>query len=635
MSTTILPDGARARRPVRESRLVGTRNWGAGLALVAVGWVAVVVALLLSGQAPRPAPPGLPDAGPAMAWTVLLSRTLMRLAAVGAAGCLLTAAWLLPPHAGEAVELRRLGKRAALWATGWLLATPVLMLSSSAQLMGVPAREVLGSGTAWAYVPQLAEGRALMLSLPPVLVVALHARWARTRRSFRWLLLAAVLALLPMTLTGHAATSGSHYLATQSLVLHVLAVTVWVGGLLGLVQLRGLAIDVLEQAVRRFSAIALGCFVVVSLSGAASASTRLGADPQAWHSAYGALVTVKIGVLTTLGLAGWWHRAHTIPAIGAGRPRAFRRLAAVELLLMAVATGVAVALARTAPPVRPGFVSAPHPGVTVERGLARIGPVRLVSEWRPDALVVTLVAGLAAVYVASVWRDVRSRRVGARSSVAWFGVGASVLLWAFVGGPAAYQDAMLSGHVGQLLLCLVVVPRLLARCLRGVLVTEPLDRRWTSLSRGLRLTSEPVNAALLVALLLAAVYATPLLELSLRSALIHRWVSLAALLVGCGCVRWGETPAPGPGGPTSSGRAVAVVLALFGAAVLGSRHLFAGDWFSGLPLTWTDPVTDQRCAGLLLVLAAATLTLVERRRSRLRQRTEAGAAESRASMACL
>ncbi len=500
------------------------RIWSVGgrlrldVALLAVAGVTVVLALILSGQTPRPAPVGLPDAGSAMAWTAILSRTLMRLSAVGTVGCLLTAGWLLPSGAGEEGAGRgdhpRLMRSSALWAAGWILSTLVLMFASSAQLLGVSYRGWL-SGRVWSYIPALAEGRSLMLSLPLVVLVALQARAVRTSWSRRWLLVPALLALLPLTLTGHAATASNHYLATQSLVLHVLAATIWVGGLLGLVHLRHCPVVVLETSVRRFSSVALVCFVVVALSGMVSASTRLGTDPRAWQSAYGALLGAKIATLTALGLAGWWHRLRTIPALCAGRRCAFGRLAAGEVLLMGVASSIAVALARTAPPVRPGFVASPHPGVSVERGLARPDPWHLLAEWRPNALVVTLVGAVAAAYCAHIWRHTRLRGSAARSSAAWFGSGVLVLLWAFLGGPALYQNAMLSAHVLQLMLCAVVVPRLLARALGGVPGIDHLSWRSPRIARMLALTSEPVNSAVLVALLLGTSYATPLLELSL------------------------------------------------------------------------------------------------------------------------
>ncbi|MQA96264.1 MAG: hypothetical protein GEV11_17055, partial [Streptosporangiales bacterium] len=58
---------------------------------------------------------------------------------------------------------------------------------------------------------------------------------------------------------------------------------------------------------------------------------------------------VKVAALVVLAGFGWEHRRRTVPRLaggGASARRAFVRLAAAELLLMAGTYGVAVALSR-------------------------------------------------------------------------------------------------------------------------------------------------------------------------------------------------------------------------------------------------------------------------------------------------
>ena len=62
---------------------------------------------------------------------------------------------------------------------------------------------------------------------------------------------------------------------------------------------------------RRFSSVALWCFVALGISGVLTATTRLGS----WGdlaTPYGVLVLVKVAALTLLGLAGAWHRRVTL-----------------------------------------------------------------------------------------------------------------------------------------------------------------------------------------------------------------------------------------------------------------------------------------------------------------------------------
>ena len=77
---------------------------------------------------------------------------------------------------------------------------------------------------------------------------------------------------MPLALTGHSSAGGSHDLATNSLLIHLIAGAVWAGGLLALLAhaLRGG--EHADLAARRFSAVALWCFVAMALS--AVSSTR-------------------------------------------------------------------------------------------------------------------------------------------------------------------------------------------------------------------------------------------------------------------------------------------------------------------------------------------------------------------------
>ncbi len=121
------------------------------------------------------------------------------------------------------------------------------------------------------------------------------------------------------------------------------------GGLLALgVYLR--SSQVLAVALPRYSRVALGCFALVALSGVVMAWVALRTPSDLLTTPYGRLLLAKAALLGALGVFGHWHRRRTLPAVAAWRPRAFVALAAVELVVMAAAAGLAVGLSRTAPP---------------------------------------------------------------------------------------------------------------------------------------------------------------------------------------------------------------------------------------------------------------------------------------------
>ena len=101
-----------------------------------------------------------------------------------------------------------------------------------------------------------------------------------------------MLALLVPLFQSHAASAGNHGLAIGSLLFHVGAVSLWVGGVMGLI-----VISPRERSasITRFSALALWAAFIVGVSGVLSAWTRLNFWA-GWHTRYGLLVILK-GVL--------------------------------------------------------------------------------------------------------------------------------------------------------------------------------------------------------------------------------------------------------------------------------------------------------------------------------------------------
>lgn len=134
--------------------------------------------------------------------------------------------------------------------------------------------------------------------------------------------------------------------------MHVTAVAAWCGALVVLVTQARIFTSVLAPVVTRLSRLALVCFLSVAVTGILTASSRLGQPSFLWSTDYGRMLVVKTTLLTGLGYLGWRHRRRSLPALRAGRARAFLVLAAVEVVIMAATIGVAVALSRTAPPPR-------------------------------------------------------------------------------------------------------------------------------------------------------------------------------------------------------------------------------------------------------------------------------------------
>lgn len=610
-----------AGTPVSSARALDA--WPAGrrwlLAAPALAAVAMIIALSAAGGAPQPEAAGLPDPGPITGWGLPLVRLVFDLAAVAVIGALVTAL-LLPqkdyaavPDPSTSVAARAM--RAATWsAYAWVGSTAILVFLTVSDILAVPPGTVLTSTRLWAFAWDLAPARGLLFVLAGGLLLAAYAGWTRTRGGAAALLAIAVGTLLPVLFAGHSAAATDHDLATSSLVVHVIGASVWVGGLVGVLVLLRRTPPTLAAVLPRYSTLAFICFAAVAASGLLNAWVRTSGDLALWaDSGYGALLVVKFTGLVALGCFGWFHRRRTLGHLADGRPGAFARLATGEVMVMAATIGVAVALSRTPPPAG-GTVNIPSHGsghATLATDVAPFALFRIFTDWRPEAISLAVVAIAFGCYLCGL----RSlRRTGAQWPVqrTVAAVAAAVVaLLTTSGGLAAYSTATFSLQVAQFLVLLVVVPVLV--CLSAPVTMVVQIRRsqnpaaeddpdWLPdvlRSRAVGWLSDPLNGLILATALVFALYATPLLVDSLRSAPLHLTVNLLTLAVGY--VFWravlGTDPLPAPR-PLAYRLWVLLgfllLLAGVGARIFLSDVLLAGAWFTDLDWEWVDVTSDQR-----------------------------------------
>jgi putative copper export protein len=322
---------------------------------IAVGFpvaLAILIGALTVGHAIAGRPPGdLPYAGAGTEWALPIARLLRDLAAVATVGFLALAAALLPAREGlltdTATTGQRLARRAALL---WLIATVVESVLNLSQIAAEPVPRILSANDLWDYFTGVADGRAALGTVAVTALLAGLPRGATQRSAVLLLALAVVGLVLPPLFTGHSAASDYHDLAIFSLSVHIAAVALWVGGLSALSWLAATHREDLAEALPQFSILALRCFVVVGVTGVVNAGIRLERVSDLWDVRYGWLVLAKAGLFVTLGTFGCLHRSRTLPAAAGGDARAFARLAAAEIVVMAATFAVAVALSRSPTP---------------------------------------------------------------------------------------------------------------------------------------------------------------------------------------------------------------------------------------------------------------------------------------------
>jgi len=152
-------------------------------------------------------------------------------------------------------------------------------------------------------------------------------------------------------------------------VVHVLAASIWVGGIACLLGALPAATRRLEDAERsrlllgtlaRFSPLALGSVIAIAATGVVQAYIDVRTVEGLLHTTYGALIVAKTLLLLALIALGWVNRERLIPALrriaaAGGAPGATgvtaRRTMRGELTLMLCVFAVTAALVSYAPPI--------------------------------------------------------------------------------------------------------------------------------------------------------------------------------------------------------------------------------------------------------------------------------------------
>ncbi|ETB52923.1 copper resistance protein CopD [Mycobacterium avium subsp. paratuberculosis 10-8425] len=567
---------------------------------------------------------GLPDPGPVTTVGLPFLRAAGEIAAVLAVGSFLFAAFLVPPQPSGVLDADgyralRLGTVASgVWAVCAALLVPLTLSDVSghpvadlrpAQMWSLAG--LITTASAWRWTAILAA--AITLASLPVL------RWS-------WapvLLAASLTTLIPLGLTGHSSAGGSHDLATNGLLIHLVAAALWAGGLLALLAyaLRGgQGGDHLGLATRRFSAIALWCWVAMALSGLVNAAVRV-QPSDLLATGYGRLVLAKAAALCLLGGVGWRQRRVNVAALQAVSTlararRALLRLTLIEAALFGLTFGIAVGLGRTAPPPPPARL----PSIAeAEIGYDFDGPptlTRILFDWRFNLIFGTAAIVLAGLYVAGV---VRLRRRGDRwppgRTSSWL-LGCLVLLFVTSSGVGRYMPAMFSMHMVVHMCLSMLVPILLALgapvtlALRALPAAgrgdPPGPREWLLAalhSRFSRLLTNPVVATVLFVAGFYGLYLSNLFDTTASSHAGHLLMNLHFLLSGY-LFYWvviGVDPTPRPIPPLAKLAVVFASLplhAFFGVVLMGTRKVLGADYYRSLGFSWhTDLLGDQRLGG--------------------------------------
>ena len=562
---------------------------------------------------------GLPDPGPVTTYGLPFVRAAGEIAGVVAVGSFMFAAFLVPPQQNGVLDAdgyRAL--RVGIVASGaWTVCAALLVPLTVSDVTGQPLTSRLSSSDIWSVASLVETAGAWRWTAFLAAIVTVASipvlRWSPTPVLFG----GSLVTLIPLALTGHSSAGGSHDLATNSLLIHLMSAALWAGGLLALLvhALRGGGHA--DLSARRFSAVALWCFVAMALSGVVNALVRI-RPTDLFDDGYGWLVIAKASALCALGVVGWRQRRSGVAALQSD-PEArgpLIRLALTEAMIFGLTFGVAVALSRTPPPPPPIF----NPSIpAIEIGYDFAGPptvARVLFDWRFDLVFGTAAIVMALLYLAGVRR---LRRRGdswpTGRTAAWL-LGCLVLLFATSSGVGRYMPAMFSMHMAAHMLLSMLTPVLLVLgapvtlALRALPTAgkgdPPGPREWLLAalhSRVSRFFTNPIVATVLFVAGFYGLYFGGIFDAAVGTHAAHLAMNLHFLLTGY-LFYWvviGVDPTPRPIPPLGKVAMVFASLplhAFFGVVLMSTKSVLGESFYKSLQLYWhTDLLGDQRLGG--------------------------------------
>jgi len=523
----------------------------------------------------------------------------------------------------------------------WFIGVVGSIIFTLAQILDTPLSGALDITTIKSFITQITVGQYLAFEAVIALIVFVCAFQAKKILSLIALLILSIVGLIAPVFQSHAASGGSHSLVIGSLVIHVIALSLWVGGIFAIAMLSAADRAI---AVPRFSQLALWAAIAVVISGTINAWTRLNFE-SAWNSTYAYIVIAKtVATIALVGL-GYLHRKN-LEGKESINWAGFAKLLTVEATIMLVTVALGAWLSNTSSPDRPGIQE-------FDAGLSIVGIAtppkptwsRIFLSYEPDALMIGILVIMVALYVKGV--IVLTKRgdkwpVGRTIS---FALGISVIDFATSGGLGVYAQFSFSYHMLAHMLLAMVAPIGLVLGAPMTLALRTLPQGRTPSERGVRgsllaalhskigiFYTNPVVALLIFDGSLFALYFTDLFASMMQSHIGHLFMTLHFL--GAGFLFFFVVIGIDPN-PRKIPYLVQIVVlfaamsihAFFSIALMSTTTLIDNGYFASLQTPWlTDLLADQKLGasigwamGEVPILMALVATFINWRREDARE----------------
>jgi putative copper resistance protein D len=494
----------------------------------------------------------------------------------------------------------------------WVVGAFGTIIFTLAQILGTSVSEALDVTVIRSFITQISLGKYLAFQALMAAVVLIFSFATKKIETLIILLALTVAGLIAPVFESHAASSGSHSLVIGSLIIHVIALSLWVGGVIALAFLSSQDRAV---AIPRFSQIALWSAIAVVISGTVNAWSRLN-FAGAFDSTYGLIVLGKVVATVILLWIGYLHRK-SLSNKESINWSGFARLISVEALIMVVTVIMGTWLSTTSSPDRPGTQEF-NPALSIV-GIATPPPPtlsRVLFSYEPNALMIGILTLMVALYVKGV--IVLTKR-GDKWSVGRtiaFALGITATDFATSGGLGLYAQFSFSYHMMSHMVLGMIAPIGLVLGAPMTLALRTLPQGRTSDERGVRgsllaalhskigvIYTNPIVALAIFDGSLFALYFTDLFSILMQSHIGHLFMSLHFLAAGFlfFFIIIGVDP-----NPRRVHHLVQIVIlfaamsihAFFSVALMSTTTLIDKGFYASLQTPWLgDALADQKLGG--------------------------------------
>ena len=586
-------------------------------ALTVLVALAVLLGALAFGGGSRT--PALGDPGVVVRVGLPIAKLLVDLSAATMIGSLALALWAFASRERAYVRSIDIAASAALVMT-LSSATTGFLTFLNVSLTPFSLDSAFGNQLGF-FFTSIQLGQAWLITTLLAAVVSVLCIAVTNQTALFFVGLAAVGTLVPMALQGHSAGTSGHAMAITSMGLHLVFVSVWLGGVVTLILLRGIIdADRLPVIVSRFSTLAIIAFIVVAVSGVANAMVRIGTFDKLLGTPYGQLVLAKVAAMVILGAFGFWQRGFLVKRMaGAATQKMFWWFIALELVIMGIAAGLAAGLARTPTPVSEALNQNPTPAeiLTGSPLPPEFTIERYFTVWNFDLIWLLFCSFAVFFYLVGVYR---LRKRGDTwpwyRTVLWI-AGMALLFYITNGGINAYEMYLFSAHMGAHMTLGMMVPILLVPGAPVTLAMRAINKRQDD-SRGGRewilkavhsgyanVISHPLFATINFVGSLWLFYYTPIFRWATSDHIGHEWMIVHFLLAGYLFVQSligidpVKTRYPYPFRLIQL-LAAMTVHAFFGLGIMSSENLLLADWYGAMGRTWgSTPLEDQQAGGAI------------------------------------